>query len=141
MEYWSSRFMTKAAANRATVQVCVTCRSNEAAKDSRPAGVDLFQATTTASQPATDVRVVPVRCLGNCNRSMSAAISTDSSWTYVYGDLDPTKDGPALVEGARLLGQTTDGLMPWKGRPEVLKRGLIARVPPKLVVDFETPEL
>ena len=39
-------------------------------------------------------------------------------------------DAQALVQGARLLAQSADGLMPWKGRPEALKRGLIARVPP-----------
>ena len=32
--------------------------------------------------------------------------------------------------GARLLAEAADGLMPWRGRPEPLKRGLIARMPP-----------
>jgi predicted metal-binding protein len=32
--------------------------------------------------------------------------------------------------GAQLLAQATDGIMPWRGRPESLKRGLIARIPP-----------
>ena len=36
-------------------------------------------------------------------------------------------------EGARLLAGAADGIMPWRGRPEILKRGLIARVPP---IDF-----
>jgi predicted metal-binding protein len=39
-------------------------------------------------------------------------------------------DGPCLVVGARLLAGAADGIMPWRGRPEPLKRGLIARVPP-----------
>ena len=43
----------------------------------------------------------------------------------------PARD--ALIEGARLLAGAADGMMPWRGRPEVLKRGLIARVPP---IDF-----
>jgi predicted metal-binding protein len=58
----------------------------------------------------------------------------DGSWTYVFGGLDETLDAPALVEGARLLARAADGLLPWRGRPEILKRGLIARVPP---IDFE----
>jgi predicted metal-binding protein len=32
--------------------------------------------------------------------------------------------------GARLLARAADGILPWRGRPEPLKRGLIARVPP-----------
>ena len=58
----------------------------------------------------------------------------DSAWTYIFGHLDGEKDAGALVEGARLLAGAADGLMPWRGRPEALKRGLIARVPP---LDYE----
>jgi predicted metal-binding protein len=123
-----------AKANRATVMVCVTCR-NAAANAGPPDGADLFKATAAASKRAPAVRVVPVRCLGNCNRSLSAAISKANSWTYVYGDLDAQKDGPELIRGALLLSETEDGLMPWKGRPEALKRGLIARVPPQELVE------
>jgi predicted metal-binding protein len=36
----------------------------------------------------------------------------------------------ALVEGARLLAGAPDGILPWRGRPAPLKRGLVARVPP-----------
>lgn len=115
--------------NRATVMVCVACR-NAANTGDHPAGEALFAATAAASQRTPAVRVMPVRCLGNCNRSLSAAIRKANSWTYVYGDLDAAKDGPELVRGALLLGDTVDGLMPWKGRPEALKKGLIARVPP-----------
>ncbi|MFZ3309685.1 MAG: metal-binding protein, partial [Xanthobacteraceae bacterium] len=35
-----------------------------------------------------------------------------------------------LIDGARLLAAAADGILPWRGRPDVLKRGLIARVPP-----------
>ena len=45
----------------------------------------------------------------------------------------PTRDAERLVEGARLLAGASRRLMPWRGRPEPLKRGLIARVPP---IDF-----
>ena len=48
----------------------------------------------------------------------------------MFGGLEPERDGPSLIVGARLLAQAPDGLMPWRGRPESLKRGLIARVPP-----------
>ena len=47
----------------------------------------------------------------------------------MFGGLDVACAG-ALVEGARLLLESKDGLLPWRGRPEPLKRGLIARVPP-----------
>jgi len=70
-----------------------------------------------------------MRCLANCSHGPSAALRCNGSWTYVFGGLDPANAG-ALVAGARLLAEAADGILPWRGRPEVLKRGLIARVPP-----------
>ncbi len=57
----------------------------------------------------------------------------NGSWTYVFGGLDEQNAG-ALIEGARLIAAASDGIMPWRGRPDILKRNLIARVPP---IDFE----
>jgi predicted metal-binding protein len=61
---------------------------------------------------------------------LSAAIRCENAWTYIFGGLDPAQDGPSLITGAQLLARATDGIMPWRGRPESLKRGLIARIPP-----------
>jgi predicted metal-binding protein len=96
-------------------------------------GLRFAEAVSRAAE-GTGVAVRRVRCLANCNRGLSAAIRRDGAWTYVFGTLDPERDAPALVEGARLFAGAREAIMPWRGRPEVLKRGLIARVPP---IDFE----
>ena len=120
---------------RPTVMVCITCRRATdltVAPDSdvpRPGSI-LADATTLAAADAPDVSVQRIRCLGNCSRGLSAAIRCENAWTYIFGGLDPAQDGPSLVVGARLLAQAADGIMPWRGRPESLKRGLIARIPP-----------
>jgi predicted metal-binding protein len=93
-------------------------------------GSALADATKIAAAGADDILVLRVRCLGNCSRGLSAAIRCENTWTYLFGGLDPQRDGPSLVMGAQLLAQATDGIMPWRGRPESLKRGLIARIPP-----------
>jgi len=98
--------------------------------DAPRAGLALAEATAAAAAGDTDISVQRIRCLGNCSRGLSAAIRCDNTWTYVFGGLEPTRDGPSLVIGARLLALAADGIMPWRGRPESLKRGLIARVPP-----------
>jgi predicted metal-binding protein len=119
---------------RATVMVCITCRAGmeptDATGDATP-GAALANATAVAAEGASDIVVQRVRCLGNCSRGLSAAIRCDNAWTYVFGGLQPAQDGPSLILGARLLAQAADGVMPWRGRPESLKRGLIARVPPR----------
>ncbi len=56
----------------------------------------------------------------------------------MFGGLDPEQDAANLIQGARLFAGATDGVMPWRGRPDILKRGLIARVPPIDFVEEDT---
>jgi predicted metal-binding protein len=126
----------EAPAGAPTIYVCVTCRkAGEPDTEPRP-GALLAEATASAAQ-GSGVAVRRVRCLANCTRGPSVAMRANGSWTYLFGGLD-IGGAAALVEGARLLAGAADGIMPWRGRPEPLKRGLIARVPP---LDFqeETP--
>ena len=121
------------AAASTTIYVCITCRrAGDPETGVRP-GLLLARATARAAE-GSGVAVRQVRCLANCNRALSAAVRCDGAWTYVFGGLDAETDAAALIEGARLLARAEDGVMPWRGRPECLKRGLIARVPP---TDFE----
>jgi predicted metal-binding protein len=125
---------------RATVLVCITCRTaaalaqagavDSAAPEPPRAGLLLANATAAAAANASDISVQRVRCLGNCGRGLSAAIRCENAWTYVFGGLDASRDGLTLIAGARLLAAAADGIMPWRDRPEPLKRGLIARIPP-----------
>jgi predicted metal-binding protein len=111
-----------------TVYVCITCkRAGEPDSEPRPGA--LLAAATEYAAAGTEVSVCRLRCLANCNRGPSAAMRCNGSWTYVFGGLD-VADAEALIKGARLLAGATDGILPWRGRPDILKRGLIARVPP-----------
>jgi predicted metal-binding protein len=119
-----------------TIYVCVTCRrpadsSSESGSepDDEPRPGAILAAATAQAAAGTEVDVRPIRCLANCSRGPSAAMRCDGSWTYVFGGLDESCAG-ALIEGARLLAGAADGILPWRGRPAPLKRGLIARVPP-----------
>jgi predicted metal-binding protein len=116
-----------------TIYVCITCRRASDPEGSAAPGLRLAEATSRAAE-GTGVAVRRVRCLANCTRGLSAAIRRDGAWTYVFGALDPDRDAAALIEGALLFAGAREEIMPWRGRPEVLKRGLIARVPP---IDFE----
>jgi predicted metal-binding protein len=119
----------------ATVYVCITCRHPGGPENEPRPGAILAAATAKAAE-GSGVVIKPVRCLANCTRGLSAAVRCNGCWTYVFGGLD-VACGPALVDGARLLACATDGIMPWRGRPQALKRGLIARVPP---LNFEEVE-
>ncbi len=124
---------TESAAEAAApiVYVCITCRG-AGEPDSVPTPGALLAAATARAAAGTDVQVRPLRCLANCSRGPSAAMRCNGSWTYVFGGLDVTC-AEALIEGARMLARAADGILPWRGRPASLKRGLITRVPP---IDF-----
>jgi predicted metal-binding protein len=120
----------------ATVIVCITCRRPIDPEDFPRPGLAFADAVVEAARN-TGVRVKRVRCLANCKRGLSAAVRREAGWTYIFGDLDPATAAPALIAGARLFARADDGVMPWRGRPQPLKTGLIARVPPD---DYEEVE-
>jgi predicted metal-binding protein len=111
-----------------TILVCRTCR-NASASDELPRPGQLLAEETRRLAADHDIPVVEIECLGNCKRRLSAALLRDGCWSYVFGDLvaDSAAD---LVAGARLFATSKDGLLPWRGRPDSLKRGLVARLPP-----------
>jgi predicted metal-binding protein len=112
-----------------TIYVCITCRAGRPLDLVPVPGAMLAEATARAAA-GTGITVRRVRCLANCNRGLSAAMRRDGAWTYVFGHLDAATGAAALIEGARLFAHAPDGLMPWRGRPDALKRGLVARTPP-----------
>ncbi|WP_159588646.1 DUF1636 family protein [Chelativorans xinjiangense] len=110
-----------------TVVVCSSCRRSTDPEELPRPGALLARSTVEAAEGA-DVRVRQVACLGNCKRGLSAAILREGSWSYVFGELEP-HSGPDLIAGAELFANSSDGFMPFRQRPESLKRGLIARIP------------
>jgi predicted metal-binding protein len=125
-----------------TIYVCITCKRQSTQdgtqdSDSDPRPGALLAAATERAADGTEITVRRLRCLANCNRGPSAALRCNGSWTYVFGGLD-AENAQDLVDGARLLATAADGILPWRGRPDILKRGLIARVPP---IDFNEADL
>jgi predicted metal-binding protein len=110
------------------IYVCTTCR-NADAPETRPYAGEILAEATEAAAAGSEVVVRRLRCLANCSQGPSVALRCNGSWTYIFGRLAPDH-AQALIDGARLLATARDGILPWRGRPEVLKRGLIARVPP-----------
>ena len=116
------------ARDEVTVVVCASCR-DENGSDAYPRAGEILAANTKAAADGTAIRIRQVECLGNCKRRLSAAILRDGCWSYVFGDLT-VDSGPDLIIGAELFAISADGLIPWRGRPDSLKRGLVSRIPP-----------
>lgn len=116
--------------------VCVKCRGQrEVPADDRRPGHALYDALAEKGMPE-GVTLRAVECLQNCDHGCTVALRGPNRWTYVYGNVDDASHLDMLVEGAALYHATDDGLIPWRQRPEHLKRNCVARVPP---LDFADP--
>lgn len=111
-----------------TILVCSSCR-DENGSDARPRAGDYLAQSVREAADGSGMTVRSVECLGNCKRRLSAALLRDGCWSYVFGDLRPDS-GADLVAGAKLFATSTEAVLPWRGRPDSLKRGLVARLPP-----------
>ena len=115
-----------------TLHVCVTCRAGEQGDDIVRPGRRLHDALVEARshQDGPPIfRIAEVECLSNCDRGCSAALTGPGRWSYIYGDLSEASVGD-LLTGAARYAATSDGLVPWRERPTIFRKGVIARIPP-----------
>ena len=115
-----------------TLHVCTTCRDagHEADRAAgRPCAGSRLHAALLAAAADPTIRIVGVECLGVCRRTCAVAFAAPGKWTYVYGDLPADEAAATILSGARLFAAAADGIIPWKQRPDALKKGVVARVP------------
>lgn len=117
-----------------TLYVCVTCLAGEDRETEPRAGRRLHDAlaeTQRGQNNLQSVRIVEAECLSNCNRGCSVALTGPGRWSYIYGDLNQACVDD-LLAGASRYAATNDGLVPWRERPTIFRKGVIARIPPSL---------
>ena len=114
-----------------TIYVCTTCRdADHVLGQGAPCAGARLHANIAAVAADPAVCVVPVECLSVCKRTCTVSFAAPGKWTYVYGDLPAETAAATILEGARLYTEAKDGIIPWKLRPDALKKGVVARVPP-----------
>lgn len=111
-----------------TLLVCITCRAGEPLREDLPcAGARMFAALT--AQPAPEgVAIRPVECLSACKNGASIALSGPGRWSYIYGPVVEENVADILL-GAAAYAQTPDGIVPWRERPVLFRKNVIARLP------------
>ena len=115
----------------AVISVCTTCKTQDGA--GQLVGPDLLaavRAAVNANDP--DVAIRAVQCLGVCKRPTTAAVSGPDRYTFVFADLQPEAGANALRDFAASYLRAEYGLVPWRERATVLRRGMIARIPPAI---------
>ena len=112
-----------------TLHVCITCRAGQTVTEGEiTPGARLHAAILDAGVP-DGVNLAPVECLSACSQGCSVALSAPGRWSYVYGRLSEA-NAKDVVAGASAYAAASDGIVPWRSRPEIFRKQSLARIPP-----------
>jgi predicted metal-binding protein len=109
------------------VSVCITCKT---ADGGAVVGPDMFKSVEAALGSSDRVQVRPVQCLSVCKRPATVAVTSADGYTFLFGDLQTDSGTAALVSFVKSYQNSDYGLVPWRERADVLRKGMVARVPP-----------
>ncbi|NPD16556.1 DUF1636 domain-containing protein [Xinfangfangia sp. D13-10-4-6] len=112
--------------------VCTTCRLPGADPQAPRDGARLSDALT-----AHGVAHRRQECLSACANGCAVVFRGTGRWTYVQGRIDPDLHLNDLISMYHAFAATPDGIVPWRTRPEVIRKNTIARIPP---FDFQDQE-
>ena len=117
-----------APAHPVVVSICNTCKTSDG---SPPIGPELFAAMhAEVGDHDPHVVVRRVQCLGVCKRPATVAVTSADGYTFLFGDLQTASGTAALMAFVESYRRSEYGLVPWRQRAEVLRKGMLSRVPP-----------
>jgi len=119
----------------ATVFVCTTCRrqiegenGSEDRFDEPGRALVIRLEELTKNDP--HIAIQPVECLAVCTRPCTVSLVAENKWTYIVGDIDTGAHADDVAAMARAFASSENGIVPWRERPKVFRKGVVARVPP-----------
>lgn len=118
-----------------TLFVCTTCAS--VWKDRKRVGTSggqlLLNQLTELYQNwelQEEFSLQAVECMSACDRPCVVTFAAAGKFTYIFGNLAVDGSASAVLECASQYYAKVDGLLPWSERPEQLKKGIVAKIPP-----------
>ena len=130
--------MLRPVENRVAVVACNTCRHSAEVRDDadgKRGGARLVEAlrTVQAGDPAyAEVAVQEMPCLFACQDFCTIHLRAPAKVGYVLGRFEPTEDSArAILDYARLYGESAFGQVPFKQWPQGVKGHFITRTPPE----------
>lgn len=122
--------------------VCTTCAS--VWQDGKRQGVSggerlmmQLDADRHSFAIAQQYEIRPVACMSACDRACVVGFAADGKFTYLFGDLAKSSEdlpqvSAAIFGCAQLYFESGNGNLSWQSRPQLLKSGILAKVPPLL---------
>ena len=118
-----------------TLSICVRCRDGrEDPRSDIRGGQRLADTITTLvarnGLPAPGMHLRGVRCMSQCKRPCTIALSGPDRFTLLFGDLDPNAHAQDVLQLATLYADAPQGFLPRDQRPAPLQASILGRIPP-----------
>ncbi len=118
--------------------VCTTCRPPGANRELPAEGLALFEAVQEAllhcefdTGAHHGLQVRGHACMSGCSRACTVTLQSQGKFSYYFGDLTPNPETAAqVIACAQLHQHSADGNLARNSRPELLRSGILARLPP-----------
>ncbi len=136
----STNTMTDSATTE--IVVCTTCRPTGVAREAVAPGQLLFDAVQAVLQRRAEdgaatqdlpqrLKLRGLACMSGCDRACTVTLQAVGKFSYYFGDLTPDAETAAqLIACAELHRDSGDGALARNARPERLRSGILARLPP-----------
>jgi predicted metal-binding protein len=123
--------------NQHNLFICTTCASTwkDGKREGKSGGEQLLEQISNLAKNwelPDDFHIQEVSCMSACSRACAVSFTAFGKYTYLFGDLpaNASESATAVLECASQYYAKPDGLLPWSERPEPLKKGIVARIPP-----------
>ncbi len=119
------------------LSICLRCRDGREEQSAdldqrggRRLAVEVAAMFEARAATYSGVALRGVHCMSQCKRPCTVALSGPGRFTYLFGDLDPTRHADDVLTVAAAYAVAENGFLPRRARPAVLQAGILGRIPP-----------
>jgi|TARA_B100001741_G_C16426023_1_gene538577 predicted metal-binding protein len=120
------------ASKEIVLSVCITCKDNKESIFKTRGGKRLSEKVLSKIKRIDNINFREVSCMSQCKRGCVFSITAENCFTYVFGDMDPSKENYVneLLNLISIYSLAEEGFMRRRDRPEIFRSNILGRLPP-----------
>jgi len=120
------------ASKELVLSVCIKCKDNKESIFKTRGGKRLSEKVLSKIKRIDNINFREVSCMSQCKRGCVFSITAEDCFTYVFGDMDPSKENYVneLLNLISIYSLAEEGFMRRRDRPEIFRSNILGRLPP-----------
>ena len=120
------------ASKEIVLSVCIKCKDNKESIFKTRGGKRLSEKVLSKIKRIDNINFREVSCMSQCKRGCVFSITSEDCFTYVFGDMDPSKENYVneLLNLISIYSLAEEGFMRRRDRPEIFRSNILGRLPP-----------